>query len=260
MKFIHISDTHIISGNKSHYASDPIYKLKKAVESINKYQSGADFAVITGDLSDNGALESYEILKNILDNLSIPYYLILGNHDDRENYLKVFPDPFATQPFTHFSKIIDNSLLLFLDTLDVSSHSGHLCESRFEWLENELAQNNHLPAYIFMHHPPVVIHHDMMDSMGFNDKEEFWKTIEKTQNVKHIFFGHVHLIINGVFNGVGYSSTRSTNHQVALHSSVNEHYNSHESATYAIVSIDSEQVNCITHEYLNEENIYPSNM
>lgn len=259
MKFIHISDTHIVSKNKSHYASDPAYKLKKAVESINKYQNNADFVVITGDLTDNGALESYKVLKDILGNLSIPYYLILGNHDSRENYLKVFENQFATQTFIHFSKKIENSLLLFLDTLDVNSSGGHLCESRLQWLENELEQNSNLSAYIFMHHPPVVVHHEMMDSMDLDNKKEFWKTIEKTQNIKHIFFGHVHMIINGVFNGVGYSSTRSTNHQVALHSSANKYYNSHESATYGIVHIDEKQINCITHEYLNEENIYPDN-
>lgn len=37
MKFIHISDTHLVADRRGHYASDPAYKLQRAVQSINKY-------------------------------------------------------------------------------------------------------------------------------------------------------------------------------------------------------------------------------
>lgn len=255
-----MSDTHILCENKSLYASSPAYKLTKAVESINKYQNDADFVVITGDLSNDGALESYKILKDIVDKLTIPYYLILGNHDNRENYLKVFNKQLTAQKFVHFSKIIDNSLLLFLDTLDPNSHSGYLCKSRLEWLENKLEENKNLPAYIFMHHPPIFVHHNFMDGMGLKNKDEFWKIIGKSKNVKHIFFGHVHMVTHGLFNGIGYSSTRSTNHQLALYSTDDQQYNTLENPAYTVVTVNEDQVNCILHEYLNEENIYIDDM
>lgn len=260
MKFIHISDTHLVSKRGGHYASDPYLKLKRAIQSINKYQSDADFMVITGDLTDSGNLDAYKDLKEVLKELNIPYYMIIGNHDNRENFLKIFGDMYDYQkPFAQFSLIKDSKLLLFLDTKFGDWHDGGCCEERFEWLENQLNVNSNLPTYIFMHHPPFFINHKQMDDIGFRQKEKFWEILSKFQNVKHIFFGHVHLLISGSYKGVSYSSMRSTNHQVALISQDKDlYFNSNEQPTYAIVNIDKNQINSIAHEYLNEELIYPS--
>jgi Icc protein len=260
MKIIHISDTHLVSKRAGHYASDPILKLKKAVESINKYQSDADFLVITGDLADTGSLDAYIDLREILDELLIPYYLIIGNHDSRENFFQIFGDKCDYQDsFTQFPLVKDDKHLLFLDTKFEEWHDGGFSQERFEWIENQLQTNSNLPTYLFMHHPPFLIHHKQMDDIGFRHKEQFWEMLSKYQNVKHIFFGHVHLLINGSYRGVSYSSVRSTNHQVALLSQDKElYFNSNEQPTYAVVNIDRDQVNTISHEYLNEELIYPS--
>ena len=259
MKFIHISDTHLVAHGEGHYASDPAYKLKKAIESINTYQNDADFVVITGDLTDKGELLVYYDLKSILDNLLIPYYLIIGNHDNRDNYFAAFNDKYNYESFAQLNVIKNDSLLLFLDTKIGDWHDGGFCESRFKWLENKLEENKHLPSYLFMHHPPFIINHKHMDNIGFGLKEDFWNIIEKYKNVKHIFFGHVHLLISGVYRGVGYSSTRSTNHQVSLISQGEiSYFSSSEQPTYAIVNINQEQVNSISHEYLTEEFMYKS--
>jgi Icc protein len=260
MKFIHLSDTHLVSGRNGHYASDPYLKLKRATESINKYQSDADFMVITGDLTDSGNLDAYEDLREILEELVIPYYLIIGNHDNRDNFFQIFSDIYDYQnSFTQFSLIKDNMFFLFLDTKFGDLHDGGFCEERFEWLENQLKANSKLPTYLFMHHPPFLINHKQMDDIGFRQKEKFWEILSKFQNVKHIFFGHVHLLISGSYKGVSYSSIRSTNHQVALLSQDKDlYFYSNEQPAYAIVNIDNDQVNVISHEYLNEELIYPS--
>jgi len=259
MKIIHISDTHLVADGRGHYASDPAYKLQRAVQSINKYQKDADFVVITGDLSDKGDISTYIDLKNILGNLNVPYYLLIGNHDNRENYINTFADKFEYDSFAHLGVVQDDNLLLFLDTKYGDWHNGGLCESRFKWLEEKLNSHKNLPTYLFMHHPPFTIYHQQMDDIGFEPKQEFWNIINKSGNVKHIFFGHTHLLISGTYNGVGYSSTRSTNHQVALlPKDENLYFNSKEQPTYSIVHITSNQTNYISHEYMNEDDIYSS--
>jgi 3',5'-cyclic AMP phosphodiesterase CpdA len=254
-----MSDTHLVADGRGHYASDPAYKLQKAIQSINKYHKDADFVVITGDLIDQGDSATYRDLKEILNDLTMPYYLIIGNHDNRENYMKVFADRFEYDVFAHQSKVHDGKLFLFLDTKFGDLDGGGFCESRLKWLDAKLSLNESLPAYLFMHHPPFTIYHQQMDTIGFEPKQAFWDIIKKTNTVKHIFFGHAHLLVSGVYEGVAYSSTRSTNHQIALlPKDKSLYFNSKEQPTYAIVHITSHQTNYISHEYLNEEDIYPS--
>ncbi len=258
MKFIHLSDTHLVANKGSLHASDPIYKLRRAVQSINKHQNDVDFVVITGDLTDSGSLDAYKDLKEILDDLVVPYYLIIGNQDKRENFFKVFGGLSDYESsYAHFSIIKNNSLLLFLDTKFGDLHDGGFCEERFEWLKNKLEKNSQLPIYIFMHHPPFEIFQEQMDAIGFGPKKRFWEILSQAKNIKHIFFGHVHLLISGSYRGVGYSSVRSTNHQVALISKDKGFYfNSNVQPTYSIVHVKENQVNCVAHEYLIEEITY----
>lgn len=254
-----MSDTHLVADRKGHYASDPAYKLQRAVQSINKYHKDADFVVITGDLTDKGDIATYRDLKEILDDLTMPYYLTIGNHDTRENYIKVFADRFEYDVFAQTSKVHDGKLFLFLDTKMGDLDGGGLCESRLKWLDAKLSLNESLPTYLFMHHPPFSIYHQQMDDIGFKPKEAFWDTIKKSNFIKHIFFGHAHLLVSGIYDGIAYSCTRSTNHQIALlPKDTNFYFNSKEQPTYAIVHVSTQQTNYISHEYLIEEDIYPS--
>ena len=48
-----------------------------------------DCVVVTGDLTDCGLPEEYEIVRDCLAALSMPVFVIPGNHDRRENLAAV---------------------------------------------------------------------------------------------------------------------------------------------------------------------------
>lgn len=50
MKFIHLTDTHVI-GKGLLYGQDPAARLRAAVTSINTEHSDAAFVVLTGDMT-----------------------------------------------------------------------------------------------------------------------------------------------------------------------------------------------------------------
>ena len=58
-KFIHITDTHLANPGSTLYGLDPRARLDAAIADINKHQSDAAFAVVTGDLTHWGEPESY---------------------------------------------------------------------------------------------------------------------------------------------------------------------------------------------------------
>ncbi|MBL7159447.1 metallophosphoesterase [Candidatus Microgenomates bacterium] len=64
-----------------HMGAEPSVEplLKEALEKAKNYQ--AEFVILIGDLTKNGALEDFLALKEILDGSGLTYYLIPGNHD-----------------------------------------------------------------------------------------------------------------------------------------------------------------------------------
>src|SRR6516225_8082935 len=86
-----ITDMHIRpSGKKAYGVVDTESMLRAAVASVEALNRKPDAVLATGDLTDCGLVEEYELLRDILDDLSMPVYLIPGNHDRRDNMRAVF--------------------------------------------------------------------------------------------------------------------------------------------------------------------------
>jgi len=72
--FAWISDNHL--GSYA-YAEDD---LRQAIEDINSIDS-LEFVILTGDLTEFGVTSEFALLKQMLDSLNKPYYMVDGNHD-----------------------------------------------------------------------------------------------------------------------------------------------------------------------------------
>src|SRR5690242_18632174 len=66
--------------------------LAEAVAHVNALQPRPDVTLLTGDLVDQGRVDEYRRLRDIVASLAMPLYLIPGNHDDRGNLLRVMED------------------------------------------------------------------------------------------------------------------------------------------------------------------------
>ena len=91
MKIIQITDIHLTTEGKSILGRDPNLNFQNVLNHINENQYDAEVIIITGDLSDWGETSDYLRLKNIIEKNKIPIHLCIGNHDDRANFLSVFP-------------------------------------------------------------------------------------------------------------------------------------------------------------------------
>jgi len=88
-----ITDLHIRpSGKKAYGVVDTEAMLRAAVDSILAQPKKPDVVIASGDLTDCGLVEEYELLRDCLKPLPMPVYLIPGNHDRRENMRLVFGD------------------------------------------------------------------------------------------------------------------------------------------------------------------------
>jgi len=258
MKFIHISDLHIQEDNLPLYGLDPCFRFELAIKSIEKNHSDAEFVVITDDLTSYGSQGAYEILSKILSKTKLRIYPILGNHDKRDKFLKHFPD-FKSGDFIQYSKKIDNTAHIFLDTLVENNSYGELCKQRIEWLKAELDRYRDNFIYLYMHHHPVDSGlYEMDHDANFKSSCEFWSLLKNHNNVKHISFGHLHRIMHTSKQGVSMHSTRGTVFQVAyLPSKKEEYLTNEEKPTYAIVDIAHDgNTRVHHHEFLSEDKLY----
>ena len=258
MKFIHLTDTHILGREEpSLYGLNPDIMLKRALKSIKKMHSDAKFIVITGDISDNGKKLSYKKLKTIAKKSKIKILPILGNHDCRENFAHYFPE-FLDNGFVQYTRVFDDFAFIFLDTLSVGNPYGELCEERFSWLKEQLERFADCHIYLFMHHHPVECGLFMMDNKAnFISANRFWSLLNRFDNIKHISYGHIHGILHSVKGSITMHSTRSTTFQVAYLPNRVREFLTNEEPTYAIVTLDSQgNITIRHHQFLTEERIF----
>lgn len=52
-------------------------------ETLQRAAAGADLLLVAGDLTDNGRLEEFSLVAEVLSTLAVPVIVVLGNHDRR---------------------------------------------------------------------------------------------------------------------------------------------------------------------------------
>jgi 3',5'-cyclic-AMP phosphodiesterase len=261
MKIIHLTDTHLVSPGQTLYGLDPQSRLDAAVLDINRNQGDADVVVVTGDLTHWGEEAAYHAFKSSMAELTVPYVVLVGNHDKRNACRAILSAaPIDSDGYIQGYRDTVQGRFIFLDTLDEHSHAGQLCERRLGWLKHTLAQSGDVGhLYIFMHHPPFTVGIQAMDDIALAQRIEFADAIAPyAANIRHIFFGHVHRPIAGHWRGIPFSTVRGTNHQVAFDLDPNgPHLASHEPPAYGVVLISDETVVVHTHDYLDQSLRFP---
>jgi Icc protein len=113
IRFAQVSDIHLVPETACRWwwmSDSPRRQLEAAVAHLNQVPD-LDFVVFTGDLVDQADPESFELFREILAQLRMPYYLSLGNHDvdtlqrkgrfDREQFIRWCQSQFPSLPGSH---------------------------------------------------------------------------------------------------------------------------------------------------------------
>lgn len=219
MLIAQISDTHLKKQGELLYGRiDTAAYLERAVAHINALDPKPDIVVATGDLVDGGKPEEYLNLKRVIGALSIPVYLIPGNHDDRDSLRTAFPEH-SYLPTSGFLQYVVEELpvrLIALDTLVVGKSHGELCTTRLDWLEARLAESEK-PTVIIMHHPPFQCGIEAFDNSRLNvGSERLSELVHHRSNVERVMCGHVHRPIQVRWAATMASIAPSTAHQATL--------------------------------------------
>ncbi|SIP93841.1 phosphodiesterase [Marinobacterium stanieri] len=216
-----LTDLHIKAGGKTAYAGkvDTFAKLQRAVEHLNAMRPQPDLVLITGDLGDFGRVEEYRQARQALDRLQMPFYLVPGNHDERQALRDAFVDhSYLFQADTHLSYVIEGLplRLVGLDTSVPGKPHGELDGMRRDWLETALSQAPERRTLLFMHHPPVAVGLDHMDVQRLHGSDELATALQRHPQVELILCGHLHRPVEFIWCNRPVYVGSAHNHAVTL--------------------------------------------
>ncbi|MEE8286033.1 MAG: phosphodiesterase [Gammaproteobacteria bacterium] len=243
MKFVQVTDLHIVPDGEKLLGFDPVERLSACIADINQHREDVSFCIFTGDLTDRGDRQAYGVLRECLEMLELPYHLMLGNHDRRAAFFDTFPHaPPDENGFVQFQLETEAGRLIFLDTLDEGRSDGLYCDKRRAWLSRRLQEAKPDPVYLFMHHPPFDIGIPSLDRIKLDGTETFAAVLRESADIRHLFLGHVHRPVSGSWQGIPFSALPGTNHQIAADfETVSPMPYEQSPSAYGIVHVDAEQ-------------------
>ena len=147
LHIVFLTDLHITPNAQSSH------QLTRLVEEVNS--KNFDLVVVAGDISNQGSFEELINVKNILDELRIPYYMLPGNHETNwsESAGQDFFNLWGEDKFL-FRK--GDFLFAGLNTGPfMRMGDGHVKQEDIAWLESELMKHmtDDTRLLFFAHYP-----------------------------------------------------------------------------------------------------------
>lgn len=192
--------------------------LYRAIDHLHSLDRRPDLVVLTGDIVDSGSLVEYANALKILSRLTIPYLVLPGNHDNRENFRKTFLSHtyLPTSGPMHFCVDDHPVRVVGLDTTVISKHHGEIGDSGAKWLRTTLTEDREKPTLVFMHHPPFVSGIPYLDEYRCVDSASIGNVLKDFSNIEAVLCGHVHRLMVRRWAGTVVIASPSTATEIAL--------------------------------------------
>lgn len=148
VSWVQIGDLHLTTAAEQNFAD-----MQHVAEQLNaRFAASFNFAFLPGDHAETGRPEQYELVRSVLDQLRLPWFSTVGDHDV---HARTF-DPYrrAMVPITHYAFEVGNCRFIALNTFsDPAPHSFTLDEQQFAFLEQQLesATSSGMNSVLLMH-------------------------------------------------------------------------------------------------------------
>ncbi|OFZ92994.1 MAG: hypothetical protein A3F74_03460 [Betaproteobacteria bacterium RIFCSPLOWO2_12_FULL_62_58] len=222
MLIAQISDLHVtLPGQLAYGIFDTAGNLSGCLAQIMQANPVPDVVLATGDLVETGAPDEYRRLRELLAPLTMPLYLIPGNHDDRAALCAAFRDhaylPREGEPLRYAVEDFEVRLIA-LDTMIPGADGGTLDDAQLDWFDATLSAAPGRPTLVLMHHPPFKTGIRCMDEIALDAASacRLGAIVERHRHVERIVCGHVHRGIQARWRGTAVSVCPSTAFQYIL--------------------------------------------
>jgi 3',5'-cyclic-AMP phosphodiesterase len=204
-----ITDTHLFADEALTLRGwDTVRSFQAVLAQIEQLQPQPDLLLLTGDLSQDETIASYEQLRDRLTPLGIPAYWIPGNHDQSLTDMQQVLSTNLISPQKSFQA--GGWQFILLNSMLDQQVYGALTAEELEKLAQQLDAASDRPTLIALHHPPLAIASAWMDAIGLQNREALFAVIDRHPQVKLVVFGHIHQAFDRLRQGVRYLGAPST--------------------------------------------------
>jgi len=184
MDIVQITDLHLSKdkGNEL-YNINTYNSAKTIIEYIAKHKKSIDYLIITGDISEDSTMQSYSHLLDLLKPIKSNIYLMPGNHDSYEQ-IKLCCSLSTVKSDIFFSN--DKWVVFMFNTKKEHSPNGFLKQDEIELFKKLLSDYPNKNFMIFLHHHPVLIGSESMDTMIIENAQLLIDLIKSHNNIKGV--------------------------------------------------------------------------
>ncbi|WP_434678344.1 3',5'-cyclic-AMP phosphodiesterase [Pseudomonas sp. R1-18] len=204
---VQLSDSHLFAeADGTLLGMNTRDSLEKVVDVVLAEQSGIDFILASGDISQDGSVESYEAFRDLSARIAAPVRWFPGNHDELPQMEQVAQQGDLLRPIID----VGRWRVTLLDSAVPGSVPGFLEQSQLDLLERSLSEAPERHHLVSLHHHPVSIGCEWMEPIGLRNAEAFFAVLDRFPQVRAVLWGHVHQEFDQTRNGVRLLASPST--------------------------------------------------
>ncbi len=210
---VQLSDLHV-GGNED--GKDFMPRVEAVIEAVRSLPNAPDAVLVSGDLTDHGTVEEYEVVHELLSRLDLPLHLLPGNHDDRAGLREAFNLPGSGDEPVNYSASVGGLRLVLLDSNVPGRDPGSYDAERMAWLDEELASEPERPTILAVHHTPLTTGIPEWDAINLeaSDREALGAVVRRHPQLRAIVGGHLHRVAASTLGGCPLLSAPSAYLQV----------------------------------------------
>jgi Icc protein len=168
---------------------------------------------MTGDIIQDDSAAAYEQFRALAEPMNLPIFCVPGNHDVRELMRRALSDT----PFKYCDTLeFGDWLIVGIDSCVSGSAGGQVSDEEIERLENAIADSAASHVLVCLHHPPVQLGSQWLDTVGLANGAEFLERLSGMGKVKAVIFGHAHQAFDGEHDSIQVMGTPSTCRQFTV--------------------------------------------
>lgn len=166
-----------------------------------------DLILVTGDLTQHPARESYRRIAQKLQTYGISCICLPGNHDDDAMMRSALN---VGQVGCNKQTVIGNWQIIALNSRIPGKPGGRLEKQELSFLEDCLRAYPDRHTLIAVHHHCQTIDSPWLDAMMIENNEEFLAVLRRYPEIKAVTCGHIHQVIDQQVEAVRLFSAPST--------------------------------------------------